>query len=235
MKVDLLFLAFNRLEFTRESWKTLVVNTNWARVNRLYVIDDGSTDGTAEFLQTAAYDREIGAVRELLEFRTGSPILAMIEFWKRARADLCAVTSNDVMLPPSWLDEVIKPFEKHPNLDALGIEALQPPVATVAEARSYRHAHIISSLGLQRRSAFERFGLPQALKKYFGFDRWVSAHGTKIVRGWMEPAIPMFLLDRIPFAPWRQHSDRYTREGWQRRWPPYEKKDAHLWSWWQQP
>ena len=53
--VDVLFLAYNRLAFTQESFKALLENTDWQYVQRLSVYDDGSVDGTREWLEVGAY------------------------------------------------------------------------------------------------------------------------------------------------------------------------------------
>jgi len=227
--IDLLFLAYNRLEFTQESFRTLLANTNWERVRKLYLIDDGSTDGTKEFLR----ETRAPTVNEFVELRTGSPIAAKLEFWKRASADFCVALDNDVMCPPGWLDECMKPFETHGDLDVLGIEAIARPLRTTAGPRSYRHARELSSLGICRRSVFDRFGYPQVACKYWGFDRWLKRN-SGIRRGWLTPSIPIFLLDRLPMNPWREYTKRYIGRGWQRNEPSwnYTNKDSYLWSWW---
>jgi hypothetical protein len=53
MRVDLLYLAFNRLAFTRLTFETLLANTDWNLVDRLLVYDDGSEDGTRAYLDAA--------------------------------------------------------------------------------------------------------------------------------------------------------------------------------------
>lgn len=53
MAVDLLYVAANRLDYTRQSFEALLANTDWTLVNCLYVADDESVDGTAEYLQEA--------------------------------------------------------------------------------------------------------------------------------------------------------------------------------------
>lgn len=46
--VDLFYPAWNRLEFTRETFGALLANTEWPLVRELVVYDDGSSDGTRE-------------------------------------------------------------------------------------------------------------------------------------------------------------------------------------------
>ena len=48
--LDIVYLAWNRLEFTRKTFETLVANTDWSKVARIIVYDDGSVDGTGDYL-----------------------------------------------------------------------------------------------------------------------------------------------------------------------------------------
>ena len=96
--VDLLYLAWNRLEFTRETFATLVTNTDWQYVRELVICDDGSQDGTREWLE-----RQAGGVPAAVRFEKtqfGSPVAAMNYFIERAHAPILAKTDNDAMLPP---------------------------------------------------------------------------------------------------------------------------------------
>jgi len=224
--VDLLFLACNRLEFTRETFSALLANTDWQRVHELFVIDDGSVDGTDRWLADAI--ERVPARHRLLRTRFGSPVSAMNHFIALARAPMLAKLDNDAMVPPGWLGESLAVFERQPELDLLGIEAMVPHAAG-AQRRGFLPAEFISGLGLYRRRVFAGTR-PFAYAKWFGLEEWQSAR-PHIVRGWIRPALPVFLLDRIPFEPWAGHSRRYVERGWQREWPKYAA-DGDLWQWW---
>ncbi len=226
-RVDLLYLACNRLEFTRETFATLLANTDWGCVRQLFVCDDGSRDGTREWLDGAA--RQAPASVRVLGTRFGSPVAAMAHFIESAEAPVLAKTDNDVMLPPGWLRQSLAVLDRHPQLSLLGIEALYPPGDGPDVARSYAAAEFVSGLGLYRRCAFARTR-PAARQRWFGFEEWQAAQGPGLVRGWITPALPVFLLDRLPFAPWAAHTASYVRRGWQRRWPPYDPA-CPLWHW----
>jgi glycosyltransferase involved in cell wall biosynthesis len=223
--VDLLYLACNRLEFTRETFQALAANTNWALVRELFVMDDGSIDGTAEWLQQAS--AQIPAAVRFVRTQVGSPVTAMSEFIRMASAPVLAKTDNDAMLPPRWLENSMAVLDRHPGLSLLGIEAMYPhePEAAV---RSYTPAQFISGLGLYRRSAFAR-SCPTAVRKWFGLEEWQMYQPT-LTRGWITPALPVFLLDRIPFEPWSGFSRTYVARGWQRSWPKYDPA-CTLWQW----
>jgi glycosyltransferase involved in cell wall biosynthesis len=225
--VDLLYLACNRLEFTQETFETLIRNTDWEHVQTVFVIDDGSTDGTGEYLR-----RSLGRVpkpTQFLQTRFGSPVTAMVEFIRRSRAPILAKTDNDAMLPPGWLRQSLDVLSRHPELALLGIEAMYPVETDPSVARYYAPAEFISGLGLYRRAAFNR-SQPRAYNKWFGLEEWQQRQGSALKRGWIMPAIPVFLLDRIPFAPWSEFSDRYIQRGWQRSWPKYDAAST-FWQW----
>jgi GT2 family glycosyltransferase len=225
--VDLMYLAWNRFEFTRRTFRTLLDNTDWEFVHELFVYDDGSTDGTREWLQTES--RNCPAAVRWFGNRFGSPVTAMRHFIEHATAPMLAKTDNDAMLPSGWLQQSLGVFDRHPELHLLGIEAMYPHEADPACQRTYEPAKFISGLGLYRRAAFAR-SRPREIRKWFGLEEWQVAQGLGLRRGWIRPALPVFLLDRLPLEPWRGFSDRYIAQGWQRRWPKYDPT-CSLWQW----
>jgi glycosyltransferase involved in cell wall biosynthesis len=225
--VDLLYLACNRLEFTRETFTALAANTDWSRVSTLFVYDDGSTDGTLEWLSENI--AQIPARSRLVRTRFGSPVAAMVDFISNATAPLLAKTDNDTMLPPGWLTATLDVMDQHPDLALLGIEAMYPHNADADVLRSFIPAPFVSGLGVYRRSAFAR-SLPQVHDRWYGFEDWQAGDGSGLVRGWIAPAMPVFLLDRCPFEPWTSLTAKYDRLSYHRSWPKYER-DSTLWKW----
>ena len=71
---DILFLAKDRRTFTEMTFGWLLENTNWDLVNRLIVYDDGSTDGTREWLRdiVRSYRESLDALRAGLEPELGA-------------------------------------------------------------------------------------------------------------------------------------------------------------------
>lgn len=225
--VDLLYLACNRLEFTQETFTTLLANTDWRYVRELFVYDDGSQDGTREWLES--YISQVPAPTRFVKTHFGSPVAAMVHFIESAQAPILAKTDNDAMLPPAWLRQSLEVIDRHPELALLGIEAMYPHRDDIQLVRSYTPATFISGLGLYRRDAF-RYSRPKPIRKWFGLEEWQTAQGSKLIRGWITPAIPVFLLDRFPFEPWIMYSDTYIQRGWQRSWPRYDPT-CTLWHW----
>jgi GT2 family glycosyltransferase len=225
--VDVMFLACNRAEFTRETFGALLANTDWALVNELHVYDDGSVDGTRQWLAGRLADVPCRA--RLVETSWGSPVTAMGQFIESATAPMLAKIDNDAMMPPGWLHDSLDVFARHPHLDLLGIEAMYPVDAQPGVPRGFAPAAFISGLGLYRRRVF-RASRPAAFGKWFGLQEWQQAQGPELVRGWITPALPVFLLDRCPFEPWFSLTERYIAQGWMRLWPKYDPA-CTLWTW----
>jgi glycosyltransferase involved in cell wall biosynthesis len=225
--VDLLYLACNRLEFTQETFTTLLATTDWRYVHELFVYDDGSQDGTCEWLAREIVKAPV--LRRFVQTRFGSPVAAMAHFIEAAQAPILAKSDNDTLLPPGWLRQSLEVLERHPELAFLGIEAMYPHRDDPQLPRSYTPAEFISGLGLYRRVAFAR-SQPQASQRWYGLEEWQVAQGPGLVRGWITPALAVFLLDRVPFAPWTTYTDRYVQQRWQRAWPKYDAA-CTLWHW----
>lgn len=225
--VDLLYLACNRLEFTQETFTTMLANTDWEFVRELFVYDDGSQDGAREWLEEKTATAPV--TTRFVKTSYGSPVAAMGDFIRSAVAPMLAKIDNDTMVPPGWLRQSLQVFDRHPRLSLLGIEAMYPVEEDAAALRSFTAADFISGLGLYRREAFEN-SVPTPFNKWFGLEEWQMQQGAALVRGWINPALPVFLLDRCPFEPWKSYVDNYVRRGWQRSWPKYDERST-LWRW----
>jgi glycosyltransferase involved in cell wall biosynthesis len=221
--IDIIFLTFNRIEFTKEAIKAMIANTDWTQVSRLMVYDDGSTDGTREYLQ----DVKLPVATDYIYRRLGGPVAIMNDYLSRKPADVFAKIDNDVLLPPGWLPECLKVLDTHPKLDLLGIEAFFPVQAGQA-ARGYVPAKHIGGIGLMRRRCFKTQPKPNGR---FGFTAW-QVENKGVVKGWLNPSLPVILMDRLPDDPWRALSKGYIGQGWQRDRPPYSVQDAELMGWW---
>ena len=225
--VDLLYLTYNRLAFTQESFVTLLENTEWQYVRTLYAYDDGSEDGTREWLESQLHRVPCQITFRRTGFR--SPVAAMVHFIESATAPILAKVDNDVMMPPQWLRQSLAVMERHPELSLLGLEALYPHQDNPDIDRSYVRSEFVSGLGMYRRAAFAR-SRPQPQARWFGFEAWQAAQGNELIRGWIYPALPVFLLDKLPFEPWCTHTRHYVRRGWQRLWQSYAPANT-LWEW----
>ncbi len=241
--IDLLFLTFNRLEYTRESWACLLENTNWKMVSRLIIYDDTSTDGTLSFVQEQIIAKDWSHKPQvLLRIKLlRNPVKVMQDYMAGTdiAAKIFAKIDSDTVVPPLWLDQCHEVMEKYPQLSLLGIE---PPMSrrrfqdtTKEEMRDgplrYVPCDSIGGIGLMRRTCFGTAPM-NANGTYGGFTEWQVVNGRNLVRGWMAPSLKVFLLDRMPIEPWSTLSKTYIANGWQRPWDNYTMNKEFLWDWW---
>lgn len=247
MKVDILFCARNRREYTEEALRQLERNTNWDLVGTLHYFDDGSDDERSHFNQQYKAPKVKYHCTYL-----GSPVAVMNEFLSitnQCGMPWFAKIDNDTIVPPGWLDACVSLAETD-NADLIGIEARyceHPPMeAGNTSIIQYRDTDHIGGIGLFRRSVFDRhpLAIPSAPARrfyestgrdprYYGFTEWQWAH-PDVRKVWIDPPLPVFLLDHLPMEPWRSLGLQYVQKGWQRNsWGEYDVvKDKGLWEWW---
>lgn len=253
---DLIYLAKNRLEFTKASFTSLMRNTDWSLVDTLWIYDDGSTDGTRKWLLKAALDVPLDK-KLFTDSRIGSPAGIMNDYLSRIAAyndpmqpngkQLFAKVDNDVIVPPGWLNACMRTMVAHHELDLLGIEPPESRTPHLAGGKRsicpeydygvvlggrpiYAACDSIGGIGLMRRTAFTLNGSIRPHSIYGGFTEW-QLQNKSVTKGWICPPLKVFLLDRLPTEPWASLSREYIARGWQRAWSGYDPADP-FWGWW---
>lgn len=237
--IDLVYVSWNRLEYTKHSFRALLANTAWEHVAKLILADDGSTDGTREWLDEAR--REVPVRNHFLAgpgSRFNGPVEAMNVYLTEGRSpgiEIVAKIDNDFVACPGWLDEMLVLLERHPDVDLLGMcPNVGPPEPCPYAKRGVRYAPFVDGNGLWRLRAFDGRPKPQRTRRdpRYGFDVWQRAH-SDVVKAWAAPDLPVFCLDGLPFEPWLALAGAYVTAGWQRGWPnaPYSADADAYWSW----
>ena len=225
MSVEILYLAWNRLEFTSATWSWMLAHTNWDLVSKLVVYDDGSEDGTLEFLREATargkiryHHRDIPIELRVSDLR--SPPAIMNHFLATCEADTFAKIDNDIALPVGWLDKMTSVLDDHPEIDLLGMEPGMVALSDVDHPGHVVPCTHIGGIGLMRVSAFKsRPEIPS--RGRFGFGEWQQRY--EVPRGWIIPDINCPQLDRAPLEPWVSLTEEYIDKGWSRPWPKYDE------------
>jgi len=246
---DILFVAKNRLEFTKASLSALVANTDWKFVDTLYLYDDGSTDGTRQWLSKQRHSGLLNNRRTQLVYSDlGAPAAIMKDYIaRRPRAQMFAKIDNDVIVPPWWLNACIEVFAEFPGIDLLGIEPPKSRTPRIAGGTQslcpelnpdlstpYALCDSIGGIGLMKRYVFDKYAdtlRPHSI--YGGFTEWQLSQ-RDVTKAWIAPPLDVFLLDRMPTEPWASLSREYIAKGWQRPWSNYDINDP-FWSWWYTP
>jgi glycosyltransferase involved in cell wall biosynthesis len=229
MTIEILFVAWNRLAMTSAAWSWMFAHTNWDLVSRLVVYDDGSEDGTLEFLRERVakgkirhHHRDIPIELRVSDLR--SPPAVMNHFIATCEADAFVKVDNDIALPGGWLEKLAGVFEQHPEVDLLGMEAgmmaMQGRDGQTREYTAEPCTHI-GGVGIMRMSGFRtRPEIPY--RGRYGFQEWQDRYD--VPRAWITPDIACPQLDRVPLEPWVTLTEQYVEQGWSRPWPKYEAK-----------
>lgn len=240
--LDVLFIAYNRFEMTREAFAALVANTNWENVSQLHVHDDNSSDGTQEWLggqleEFALAQPDVGV--DFVVSRMGGPVAATNAYlercWPRVLegvVDRFAKCDNDFIVCPGWLDEILNQMTLRSDIDVFGIEPMiGPPVMPPYAERHMTLARHIGGKGIIRHRIFD-YGIPRADGRQ-GWSQFQWGH-RQFQKAWLTPDLPCFSLDQLPFEPWVSLTKEYQERGWGRAtpWPNYDESSEQYWAWW---
>jgi GT2 family glycosyltransferase/glycosyltransferase involved in cell wall biosynthesis/Flp pilus assembly protein TadD len=112
--------VMNNLEYTKNCIASIATNSGASNSYELIVVDNGSTDGTAEFLSALSGDVRIVTNRENLGFSKACNMGAA-----SARGKYIVFLNNDTLVWPGWLDGIRRGFDYY-NADICGAKLLYP-------------------------------------------------------------------------------------------------------------
>jgi glycosyltransferase involved in cell wall biosynthesis len=232
VRIDVLFLAWNRLRFTKMSFNCLYENTDWSLIDRLVVYDDGSEDGTREWLDKQLPRIPVSAA-EVRHAGWNSPAAIMNDYVALAESDYFMKVDNDVCLPANWLEPALCAVDKYPGIDLFGMEVgMSGNFPEPVHCQDIINARHIGGIGLMKTHAFiVNRGISSSLGKHRrdGFTIW--QYRNPVIAAWLTPDPMVVQLDRIPDDPWASMTREYIEKGWNREWGPYEERDRLWWSW----
>lgn len=223
---------------TSATWSWMVAHTNWDLVSKLVVYDDGSEDGTLEFLRERTakgkiryHHRDIPIELRVSDLR--SPPAIMNHYLATSEADAFMKVDNDIALPAGYLDKMASVLAAHPEIDLLGMEAgmvaMQGRDGKVFDGYDIEPCSHIGGVGLMRVSGFKsRPEIPS--RGRYGFTDFQTRYD--VPRAWIIPDIDCPQLDRLPFEPWVSLTEDYIEKGWNRVWTKYDEVAmAPYWAW----
>jgi glycosyltransferase involved in cell wall biosynthesis len=192
--VDLIFITYNRLQYTRLSLQSVLADP--VEEFSLTIWDNASTDGTVEYLKSEVCDSRIADI-VLCKENVGQ-VKAVNEIWGRSRADLLGKLDNDCLVTAGWTRTLAK---AHADIDRLGVVACWHYPLDDFDERAARRAGKIQSFGghqilrhpwtcgtglLIKRGTYQRFGPLQgkATTRY-----WIDLALAGYVNGFYYPLI----------------------------------------------
>lgn len=225
-QVSLFMPTMNRKEMTAIALDNLIENTNPIHIRELVVVDGHSDDGLHEHLV-----RRLGAPTpfptRLITIQERHVVTAMQTAYAEIRSDLIAKVDSDTMVPPGWIEALVSTISRHKELWALGMAPWREIKDVKPEERGYIPAPYVGGIGLFRRDAFK--GMRITGPKYFGWNHHQA--NQPWVKGWLNPSLKVFLLDGLPFEPFRALRKHYFAKGWHRSQGEWTANKEVLWKW----
>jgi GT2 family glycosyltransferase/ADP-heptose:LPS heptosyltransferase len=114
--------TYNNLGFTRECLDAIRQHTRFGGYE-IVVVDNGSTDGTAEFLEE---EQAAGRLRALFNGHNLGFAKACNAGAKISQGDYLIFLNNDTKVTSGWLEELIKCAQKDQKVGVVGAKLLYP-------------------------------------------------------------------------------------------------------------
>jgi GT2 family glycosyltransferase len=120
--VSIVIPVFNKLELTRQCLRGIAL-TAGGIAHEVIVVDNASTDGTAEFLRA---EEEAGRLRAIVNEENLGFGAACNLGAERAYGEHVLFLNNDTIPLPGWLDALLHAMESDPDVGAAGARLLYP-------------------------------------------------------------------------------------------------------------
>ena len=110
--INIVIATWNAVDYTRKCIESIRNYTSYPHL--LTVVDNGSTDGTLEYLHSEPGIRVI-ANKENLGYGQ-----AIVQGYESRPTPLVCVMNNDVIVSPGWLESLVSVIKKDPEIGILG-------------------------------------------------------------------------------------------------------------------
>jgi glycosyltransferase involved in cell wall biosynthesis len=116
MTIELVFITYNRLYYTRLALASVLADPS--EQFSLTIWDNGSTDGTVEYLKNEVSDSRISDV--IFSKENIGQTEAANRVWSRSKAELLGKLDNDCLVSGGWMGKLA---QAHADIDNLGVVA----------------------------------------------------------------------------------------------------------------
>lgn len=112
MTIDLVFITYNRLEYTKLALASVLADPT--EEFSLTIWDNASTDGTVEYLKNEVSDPRISDI--IFSKENVGQTTAVNEIWGKTKAELVGKLDNDCLVTPGWTRILARAHKDIPNL-----------------------------------------------------------------------------------------------------------------------
>jgi GT2 family glycosyltransferase len=209
LKMAIVVLTCNQIEYTKTFWGNLIEMTADKQSDvGLCVVDNGSSDGTIQFLQRYVF-RHFPA-RNLIQNATNQGIfIGYNQGWQSIMADCYAFIHNDFFIyQPCWNQAILQIYQDNPWVGLIGFAGSRtaerdggrsPPYSNLLEAEAHgeriagvRSCAVLDGMGMiARRRLLEQIGgFDEDYPKHHYYDKDLSM--ASLNAGWVNVVSAVF-------------------------------------------
>ena len=192
MTIDLVFITYNRIEYTKLALNSVLADPT--EKFSLTIWDNASTDGTVEYLKNEVNDPRISEV--IFSKQNIGQTAAVNQIWSQSKADLLGKLDNDCLVTPGWTRTLAR---AHSDIDNLGViacwhfspqdydyERAKHKIQSFGGHQVFRHPWICGTGLLIKRETFKKFG---PIKNKGTTRYWLKMASAGYINGWYYPLI----------------------------------------------
>ena len=127
-KLLIYIVSFQRKEYTQGN--IISISKIKPKNSQIIVCDNGSTDGTREWLEENQEKYDLGLIFPEENLRVGGAWTLLTNYFNEDSFDYILLLDNDHwMIPtnPNWFNECLELYKKYPNLGSLGLLGRRKP------------------------------------------------------------------------------------------------------------
>jgi GT2 family glycosyltransferase/Flp pilus assembly protein TadD len=114
---SIIILTYNQLEYTKKCLESIAANT--PEPHEIIIVDNGSTDGTVEFLDLEA-GRNKSRIKIIKNEENLGFALGNNKGIAEAKGDYVVLMNNDVVVTPGWLKRLVEVTQRKPQIGIVG-------------------------------------------------------------------------------------------------------------------
>jgi GT2 family glycosyltransferase len=209
MTIDLAFITYNRLDYTKLALQSVLADCSEAF--SLTIWDNASTDGTRDYLKNQVHDPRVKRV--ILSEENVGQTAAVNRVWADSSADLLGKLDNDCILTPGWTRLLA---EAHRDIPELGVVACwhffpedfdhqraQHKIKRYGRHQILRHPWTCGTGLLTKRRVFEELG---PMRGRATTEYWLQMAKAGYVNGFYYPLIHQEHMDDLRSKHCRQRN-----------------------------
>ena len=134
-RVSILYITYNRIYYTKKTLPVLLNSSSYPF--DIYIVDNGSTDGTVEYLQEITHPK----INQIIFNKKNKGLVNPTKkFWKTTDSELIGKIDNDILVPINWVDNLVEAHIKIPNLGTIGYSHFRVGDYTFLRIKNWLHS-----------------------------------------------------------------------------------------------